>query len=189
MGKKHRIVIAITVFVLVVSAAVVAAYLVGSQKPKTQPPPFLGESTVDLLPTQITEWETYTNTKYSYSIDYPEGWATIINITGGGKKETLDNADSLDIFDSASQKSYPEAVMTITRREAPSSLPDGWNESESTINGIQVKKIEGDEEGLHKETYILPSDKGVIEIEVRYAVGDPVKQTFDEMLSTFQLTQ
>lgn len=196
MSQKNLfIVIGITIFVLVVSGIVAGTNVLtglkgSSQNANSQPtlqvqPP---GNTPNAVPTSI-DWVTYANKKYGYAIDYPSGWATIINVTGSKSKETLEEALSLDIFDSASEKGYPDGVMTITWLTSPSSLPTNWNESETTVNGIQVRKFEADEEGLHKETYVIPSDDGVIEIEVRYAPGDPIKQTFDTMLASFSLTR
>lgn len=196
MNRNNLLVlITITVFVLVVSGLVAGTNVLSGfsgsgqnslPQPTLQPLIFdSGPSNPSVAPVQ---WNTYTNTKYNYAIDYPEGWATIINISGENSKETLADAQSLDIFDSAAQKSYPDSVVTITWQKSASSLSEGWSQSKSTINGAEVQKFETEDGGLHKETYVIPSSDGVIVVEVRYTPQDAVKQIFEKMLSTLKST-
>ncbi|MDP3973400.1 MAG: hypothetical protein Q8P92_01070 [Candidatus Daviesbacteria bacterium] len=148
------------------------------------------DNTEITYPTEVgPDWEVYANTKYGYSIKYPPNWATIINVTPTSSQETLDNATSLDIFDSAAQKSYPDGVMTISILDVVPNPPSGWSQTEANINGSTARKFVGEDQGLHMETYLIPQNQGVLQIEVRFAPGDQIQETFAAMLQTFQPTK
>lgn len=192
MSQKNLVVIT-TVAVIFLTIGLSFLFLGKSTTPP-QPSPTPAPTTSNLQPDQTaypssvgTDWETYSNTKYNYSIKYPAGWATIINVTPASKNETLPDATSLDIFDSAAQKSYPEGVMTI---QYLSSSPDFPNMTKTDVNigGKNGQKLTGSEQGLTKETYLIPQSSGVVEIDIRYSPGDSIKATFDAMLSTLKIS-
>jgi hypothetical protein len=154
---------------------------------QNQPLPI--EDSQTAYPTEVTpDWETYSNTKHGYSLKYPPNWATIINVTPQSSQETLANATSLDIFDSSAKKSYPDGVMTISVLTQEPSPPAGWTQTEANINGKAARKSTGEDQGLQVETYLIPRNQGVLQIEVRFAPGDQIQQTFEAMLSTYNDT-
>jgi|SRR3989344_2794159 len=197
MNSKNLIIILVTIGVSIVLVALGLFFLAKTNNlnstnivnsPVPQPSVQNLPSTQVAYPTSVgADWETYSNTKFAYSIKYPAGWATIINTSPGSNQETLANATSLDIFDSAAQKSYPEGVMTIQYLSAQPAPPTTWNKTEVTLAGKTVQKFEGDDNDLHIETYFIPVTSGIIEIDARYLPGESIKQTFDAMLSTLQL--
>ena len=133
-----------------------------------------------------SDWETYANSKYGYSLKYPPGWSTIINITTeSSKQETLPTATSLDIFNGAANKGYPDGVMTIQQISTDFTPPSSWKKSDITLNGTKAQKFEGEDKGFYSETYLIPQISGIIKIDVRYSAGDTIQQTFAAMLSTF----
>ncbi|MBI2039853.1 hypothetical protein HYT18_02165 [Candidatus Microgenomates bacterium] len=197
--RKELILIGLVLVSIVVVSAI-GIFLSRRTNPTPSPTPnsgltltnqFLPEvNTQTNYPTEVgPDWETYENTKYGYSIKYPPFWATIINVTPTSGKETLETATSLDIFDSAAQKSYPDGVMTIQYLSTAPSSPASFSRSEITLNGLKVQKFAGTEDNLHIEIYLIPSGDDVIEIEFRYLPEDAIVQTFTAMLQTFQPTK
>lgn len=194
MNQKNLILIGIIAAISIITLILAVVFLTktGNQVPASPSPQPVGipaDPNQTPSPTSVADFETYTNTKYGYSIKFPLGWATQIVITPETKTETLDIATGVDIFDSAAQKSYPEGVMTIQYLPSSPTLPGNLAKSEIKLASKSVQKYEGDEKGLHIETYVLPLSSGVLQMDVRYLLGDSIKQTFEAMLSTLQLSK
>ena len=193
MPQKNWIIIGVIslVFVLI---GVGIFFLAGSNNTNTNTTP-TPKPSAQTLPvdqtsypqTVASDWELYSNTKYNYSIQYPPGWATIINVTPQSSQENLINATSLDIFDSAAKKSYPDGVMTIQYLSSPPQMPENLVESgDVSLGGKNAKKFAGNEQSFVRESYIISQGEGVIQIDFRYSGGDSIKGTFDAMLSSIK---
>jgi hypothetical protein len=199
MSKKNISLIALSIAVLALIGAIGLVTFMAAKKnsptpvPSDKPSINLGnqlpqEGVETVYPTEVSpDWGLYSNSKYGYNLNFPPDWATIINVTPTSSKETLDNATSLDIFDSAAKKSYPDSIATIQYLSAAPQAPSGFSQSEITLNGIKAQKFTGDSDGLHKETYFIPQNQGGIQIEIRYTLEDQIQKTFEAMLGTFQL--
>ncbi|OGE44145.1 hypothetical protein A3B45_00950 [Candidatus Daviesbacteria bacterium RIFCSPLOWO2_01_FULL_39_12] len=192
MHKKNLIIIAaLAVIFLLIGLGFL---FLSKTTPTPLPSPTPSSTPSNLQPGQSaypssvgSDWETYSNSKYNYSLKYPAGWATIINTTPTSKSETLPDATSLDIFDSAAQKSYPEGVMTIQYFSQMPDFPD-MTKTDVNIGGKNGQKFVGMEQGFTKEIYLITQGQGVIEVDIRYSPGDSIKATFDAMLSTLKIS-
>src|SRR3990172_9459660 len=159
MNKKNLIIIT-TLAVIFLTIGLGFLFLAKSTpapQPSPTPPPAIPnpQPNQSAYPSSVgTDWEIYSNSKYNYSLKYPAGWATIINATPTSKSETLPDATSLDIFDSAAQKSYPEGVMTIQYLSQTPDFPS-MTKTDVNIAGKNGQKLVGTEQGLTKEIYLI----------------------------------
>jgi hypothetical protein len=142
--------------------------------------------------TPLVGWHTYQNTMYLFSIQYPPDWMA----------QAISHADlsppyeEVDFYPRASGPAVPDLnVITITVTQATPDSPDsGVPQNFAPIGMITLS-------GQAEDIFAGPDPSGGQDLLVQYAVNgelffftsrtDPAsaaafKQTFTQMLSTFQ---
>ncbi len=74
LSEKGSVLVFILIGVLVVTGLAGGAYLFGKRTTLAPSP------TLSPTPDETTDWKTYSNTVYGYSISYPSGWSVITGV-------------------------------------------------------------------------------------------------------------
>ena len=127
-----------------------------------------------------SNWKTYTNTKYKYSIKYPTNWA--VKNFGQLDQKTIE----LVAFNPNAVQNELSAAITIaiTSRTYQQELELGVEKSEPIIvDNVQgAKKIEGSPDGSSSIRVIIPLGQNTLSIGTKREF----EELFDQILSTFE---
>lgn len=194
------VILGVILGVLVFAGAVFGAYKIGQKQIQFQPSP-TPEAVVSPSPDPTADWETYTNTKYGYSIKYPQNYS--LGSFGEEKPETLANIEL---------KSPESTISIIWMTESPEysvSLVDWYNNLSTVeipytsygaqtspdyterkeieiggVKGIQLKQI-----GEHGDfaDILLPLLNAVVEIGIDYDIIETPE--IKQILSTFKFLE
>ncbi len=134
---------------------------------------------------------TYTNAVYGYSISFPTTWHTTNVAAGGGNSAALPNSLIVDINDGTQvSRPYPNGVITIQGFGATPSYDSSWTKTNATINGANPA-VYFNPNGLDGPStmYLFQNTNGqYIEILFRSSKEDTIYQVFNQIISTFKLT-
>lgn len=142
--------------------------------------------------TPLTGWHTYQDAMYLFSIQYPPDWM----VQPVSHADLSPPYEEVDFFPKASGPAVPDLnVITITVTQATPDSPDsGVPQGFAPLGMITVA-------GQAEQIFAGPDPSGGQDLLVQYAVNDELffftsrtnaasaaafKQTFTQMLSTFQ---
>ena len=139
----------------------------------------------------MTDWETYTNTKYS--ISFPQSWSVGVGLESGEdiySKATPETA-MVDIS-SDPKRPYPNGVITIQVLDSMPTYDATWTKTLTTVNNLTATKYDNsDALDGPSVVYVFQSSPGAKYIEVLFRASkeDTIYKTFEEIINTFTFTQ
>ncbi len=150
-------------------------------------------------PTPVSDatanWKTYSNTKYGYTLKYPNDWQVQAVAAGAGGAEAGPDQPSVAISKIGENHDYDDGVINIEGFQSESSWSPDWAISNVIINNIKMvkrtKKIETSGyiriKPLDRECYTFQSTSEYMTICFSYSQAKAEeKQTFDQIISTFK---
>lgn len=219
--KKNFPLLHLILVLLFLSASAATAFLYLQNQSLNSQLASLTQLSVEVTPTPLTspeptaqagapdptsDWKTYTNTQYRYSIKYPSDWRTQVVAAGAGDKEADTNSASVDLFLSTAKDAYPlhrisiepfELSATQTLDTVVKSFRD-WGlenqkESDVKLDSLDVVKIEGvaKPDNFYSSAYIfkIPNSFGGLTFLTRDTLDRKDKDIFDQILSTFKFIE
>jgi len=131
-----------------------------------------------------TNWKTYTNTKYLYSLKYPASFTTGLQSAGAGNKEADPTTRNLFIYKSDASEPYIERYINLEIFQVKPTY-DKKMVTQTTLDNQTVEKIVIP--GAKFDIYSAQvGTKDFIEI---YVSNDPTrKEVANQILSTFKFT-
>lgn len=150
----------------------------------SQQPPVAEEpiTTPTPTPNPTANWETYTNTEYNYSIQFPPAWRTQQIAAGAGDIEATSSATHVEIFNPDIKTYNPstgsnQGFITVQYFDL---LPEQFSDITPNTQLGDVKAIKID------NTYYVTLEKGILEILVNLPTDTTKQSLFNQILSTFQ---
>ena len=153
-------------------------------------------STAQTPNSQTTDWKTYSNTKYNYSIKYPKDFYITFDSFPENQSQSFWLSNFKLNLNSFIGMGHPSGEMLIKADVYDSSLCQGAiNESSTTeidVGGTKVKRIDsvatdgGESESSYR--YIVPkTDKNCFVINLYpYPINAELLQKSDLIISTFK---
>jgi len=185
--RSHKMLLLLVVLVvlLLVSGGM---YFLGQQsQPKLSPPlppSALSEPSPVSQMDEMSDWETYINTTYNYSFEYPldwEGSSVVADSPGIGLSPT---SQMLDFSPQNNTEKYPVNLLSVQHLQLAPTYPQ---RSEVEINGKKVIKYHLSTDEFESDTYLFGDEThGYIEFLFRYTKGSKILETFSQILSTFE---
>lgn len=165
-----------------------------ARKPSASPteePPALEQTTGEaptstpiVVPTiaYITSWNIFTNSQYSYSIQYPSDWKVL-------NKGTLEpKIPSYIIFnpDTATDSARAVSIASTSRTYSEQLALVSGNGTAITVDGVKGTRQElKDSQGNQRVRVVLPTSPYVFVLDTK----TEFEGTFLQMLRTFKLTR
>lgn len=153
-------------------------------------------------PDVTANWQTYTNTKYGYSVQYPATFSLsddssqadmIILYPAGFDSLTpsqMQTAPTI-VIETATSAASPQTLVSSLEAPGYSNIRNKTNASVGDIQGIQftfnnTQAGSGDDQ---LETIISFKNKVLLFINLDDATNEPDVKIYNQILSTFQFTQ
>lgn len=198
----------ILVLALVIIAAVAGgAYYFGTQKGSI---PFVSKSSPTPSPSAdpTSNWKTYTNTKFNYSLKYPTDWVVAKECPQDPQCDPIDESTSIDSTEKFGPAHEPlQYYLSILNHDNPGKLnfydlvtgdskelKEIFVYTTDTINGMIVFRTNTLASGFGCEwAYFQRQDKSFVSIDLcPYNKEDPYQEqerfynTFNKILTTFK---
>jgi len=178
-GKKIVLIVAVVLLLLAAGSAA-AYFLVFKNQATPSPSP---TPAVESTPDPTADWKTYSNSEYSYSIQYPDTWATRNVAAGAGESEALPNSRQIEIYEKDYPKDYKFEGITIQVLENPS-LP----QKTITLNGLTMYVFDTQEGEIY---YVkIPTKNSYLEFTGAggYTADENKNNIIKQIFSTFKFT-
>ena len=124
----------------------------------------------------------YTNTEYSYSINYPTNWKTTNVAAGNTALSALPNSRAIDI----TSDNVEDGMFSIQHLQLMPTLPEGFTQSQETIGTNTFTVRTSNVHNMLSKTYYTNTPDGVLEILIRPITSDNEK-IFEEMLKSLKI--
>lgn len=154
------------------------------------------QPTANLTTNPITDWKTYTNSKYNFSFKYPSDWITkFVSVSGFDDQVWIaDSVSSMPTTLPGQIGNGARASITIQISSKDISLnysEKDFNQFESlsyNVGGLTgIRKTGISKEGLSRET-IITVKMGNEYLNIMPLDTETNKQHLDQILSTFKFT-
>lgn len=135
---------------------------------------------------ETSDWRTYTNTEWGYSIKYPEGGKTANIADGNTAIGALPSSRQISI---STSEDLTNNAISIAAFDVLELTPgSGWTRTEVEVNGILATKwTKDDGNAKYNIYYIEHKNKGLLEIYV--SNQNENKEIANQILSTFEFVE
>ena len=198
-NNKSSIVVMVLVFVLMAGGLVYLGYqndqlqqrlnqLLDQQANQIKPSPTPTSTQTSPTIDQETSWNTYNNTKYNYSLKFPQSFKTQVLAAGAGNLEATANSDHIFVYDRSSQEPYLERYIEVQPVGQAATYGEEWQRSEVKIgatNAIRYEKQDPNTFTIYRSA--IPNTSGELEI---YATKSPLKKDLaKQILETLKFSE
>lgn len=161
--------------------------LLEQQTSQTQPTPISTSTQYPQTVDQEANWKTYNNTKYSYSLKFPQSFKTQVLAAGAGNLEATPNSDHIFVYNSPSQEPYLERYIEIQPIAQAATYGGEWQRSDVKIGTVNAAKYENQD----PNTFIIyrtaiPNTNG--ELEIYVTKNSQKKDLANQILSTLKFS-
>lgn len=137
--------------------------------------------------TQTENLQTYSNTEFGYSLQYPSTWTGSSNAPGKTSSEISQEAQMIDFSPSDNTAPYPVNLLTVQALEL---APSYTQPTVETVNGKQVITQRAGFDNFDSVTYLLGDDEsGYVEFLYRYEKGVEDLSTVHQILGSLEFVK
>jgi hypothetical protein len=135
---------------------------------------------------ETSDWKTYNNTEYGYTIKHPSDFKTQALAAGAGSAEAPANARSLYIYSSDAEEPYTNRYISLEVLGLEPTFGDEWTKTSVSLGGKTATKLVNSKQASNFDIYVVQLDnkQGVLEIYVSNTQDK--KSLSNQMLSSFE---
>ncbi|OGM15749.1 hypothetical protein A2V56_02325 [Candidatus Woesebacteria bacterium RBG_19FT_COMBO_42_9] len=149
----------------------------------TSPPASITPSTQ--IQNSITEWQTYTNTEYYYSIKYPPTFRTQVISSESGTTEAPPNARSLYIYNPDIEEPYVNRHISLEVLGLPPTYGSEWTSTQISLGDKDATKLVNSKSG-NFDIYLVHLDNNLGVVEIYVSNMEDKRTVSNQILSTLR---